>query len=43
MTVRTLRVNAVSLRHYFPERWDGSGNDVSIQQHAAVLAFLDRH
>jgi len=27
------RVFAVSLRHYFPERWDGAGDDFSIEQH----------
>jgi len=29
---------AVSLRHYYPERWNGKGNDLSIQQHADDLA-----
>jgi pimeloyl-ACP methyl ester carboxylesterase len=28
------RVLAVSLRHYFPEPWDGQGDDFSIPQHA---------
>src|ERR1700676_716777 len=28
------RVLNVSLRHYFPELWDGAGNDFSIAQHA---------
>jgi esterase len=33
-----LRVINVSLRHYFPERWDGSGTDFSIAQHASDVA-----
>src|SRR5262245_55376612 len=28
-----LRVIAVSLRHYYPERWDGKSNDFSERQH----------
>lgn len=28
------RVLSVSLRHYFPELWDGAGNDFSFAQHA---------
>ena len=37
------RVIAVSLRRYFPERWDGKGQDFSEQQHAADIAsFLER-
>src|SRR6516162_10213965 len=32
------RVIAVSLRHYFPEPWDGRGDDFSILQHAVDLA-----
>jgi len=28
------RVLNVSLRHYFPEVWDGTGNDFSFTQHA---------
>lgn len=35
------RAIALSLRHYYPERWDGDGDDFSIQQHAAdVAAFI---
>jgi esterase len=30
---RTHRVLNVSLRHYFPELWDGEGNDFSVTQH----------
>ena len=33
-----LRIVAVSLRHHFPERWDGKGGDYSITTHAADLA-----
>lgn len=32
------RVIAVSLRHYYPERWDGKGDDFSIKTHAEDLA-----
>jgi pimeloyl-ACP methyl ester carboxylesterase len=32
------RTMAVSLRHCFPERWDGRGNDFSVPRHAADLA-----
>jgi pimeloyl-ACP methyl ester carboxylesterase len=36
------RVIAVSLRHYYPERWDGIGDDFSISQHIDdVIAFID--
>jgi len=35
------RVIALSLRHYFPEQWDGRGGDFSIAQHASdVEAFI---
>jgi esterase len=35
------RVVAVSLRHCYPERWDGVGDDFTIAQHAAdVAAFI---
>ena len=36
------RVIAVSLRHFFPERWDGVGDDFSIEQHAEDVAALIR-
>ena len=37
------RVVSVSLRHYFPERWKGSGDDFSVRQHAEdLVAFIDR-
>lgn len=35
------RTVAVSLRHYWPERWDGSGNGFTVDQHVADLdAFI---
>lgn len=35
------RTFAVSLRHCWPERWDGKGDDFTVQQHASdVGAFL---
>lgn len=38
-----LRVIAVSLRHYYPERWDGKGSDFSERQHAKDLsAFIEQ-
>jgi pimeloyl-ACP methyl ester carboxylesterase len=30
----------ISLRHYYPERWDGVGTDFSIEQHAQDVAAL---
>lgn len=36
------RVIAVSLRHYFPEPWDGNGDDFSILQHADDVAGFAR-
>ena len=36
------RLIAVSLRHYYPERWDGKGDTFSIRQHAEdVAAFIE--
>ena len=32
------RVIAVSLRHYYPEKWDGHGDGFSISQHATDIA-----
>jgi pimeloyl-ACP methyl ester carboxylesterase len=32
------RTIAVSLRHFYPEQWDGEGDDFSVQQHADDLA-----
>ena len=37
---KTYRVIAVSLRHFYPERWDGVGTDFSIEQHAQDVAAL---
>ena len=38
-----LRLVAVSLRHFYPEPWNGKGDDFSIQQHADDLAtFIER-
>src|SRR5712675_3406947 len=40
---RTHRVIAVSLRHFFPEHWDGVGDTYSIAQHTAdVIAFIEK-
>ena len=37
------RVIAVSLRHFFPEHWDGMGDDYKIAQHVAdVIAFIEQ-
>lgn len=37
------RLIAVSLRHYYPEHWNGKGNDFSLEQHSADLAeFIKR-
>ena len=37
------RVIAVSLRHFFPEHWDGRGDTYSIAQHVSdVIAFIER-
>lgn len=34
----TNRTIAVSLRHYYPESWDGKDDDLSLQQHADDMA-----
>src|ERR1700719_3470923 len=37
------RVIAVSLRHFFPDHWDGVGDTYSIAQHADdVIAFIEQ-
>jgi pimeloyl-ACP methyl ester carboxylesterase len=37
------RVIAVSLRHFFPEHWDGVGDTYSIAQHVAdVIDFIEK-
>lgn len=33
-----IRIVAVSLRHHFPEHWDGKGGEYSIKSHAEELA-----
>lgn len=38
----TYRVVSVSLRHYYPEPWDGSGDTYSAGQHAKDLAAFVR-
>jgi pimeloyl-ACP methyl ester carboxylesterase len=37
---RRFHVIAVSLRHYYPEKWDGKGSDFSYEQHAEDVAAL---
>ena len=37
---KAYRTIAVSLRHYYPEKWDGIGGDFSIDQHASDVAGL---
>jgi esterase len=37
---KNYRVITVSLRHYYPEKWDGTGADFSYEQHAADVAAL---
>lgn len=39
---KTHRVISVSLRHYFPEAWDGKEGAFSVQQHADDVAALIR-
>src|SRR5262245_60576104 len=38
--LRGFRLIAVSLRHYYPERWDGQGDTFSVRQHAEDLALF---
>jgi pimeloyl-ACP methyl ester carboxylesterase len=36
------RVFSLSLRHFFPERWNGKGSDYTIAQHVAdVIGFIE--
>jgi pimeloyl-ACP methyl ester carboxylesterase len=36
------RTISLSLRHYYPERWNGQGDDFNIRQHMEdVVAFID--
>jgi pimeloyl-ACP methyl ester carboxylesterase len=38
---KTHRLICVSLRHFFPEQWDGKGDTYSIAQHVEdVIAFI---
>lgn len=38
---RRRRIVALSLRHFFPEHWDGTGSDFTIAQHVAdVIGFI---
>ena len=40
---KSFRVIAVSLRHFFPEHWDGIGDDYRMSQHIAdVIAFIEQ-
>jgi esterase len=40
---RKHRVISVSLRRFFPEHWDGAGNDYLMSQHVAdVVAFIEQ-
>ena len=37
------RVIALSLRHFFPEHWDGVGDTYSIAQHVDdIIAFIEQ-
>ncbi len=39
---RRHRVIAISLRHFFPEHWDGMGSDYTIAQHVSdVIGFIE--
>jgi pimeloyl-ACP methyl ester carboxylesterase len=40
---KTCRVISVSLRHFFPEHWDGVGDDYSIAQHVTdLIGFIEK-
>jgi esterase len=40
---RKHRVISLSLRHFFPEHWDGTGNDYRMAQHVAdVIGFIEK-
>src|ERR1700753_4153316 len=37
------RVISVSLRHFFPEHWDGTGDDYRIAQHVSdIITFIEQ-
>jgi pimeloyl-ACP methyl ester carboxylesterase len=39
----TYRVVAISLRHFYPEGWDGTGTDFTVKQHARdLVSFIER-
>jgi pimeloyl-ACP methyl ester carboxylesterase len=37
---KSFRVISVSLRHYWPEKWDGRGEDFTVDQHCADMQAL---
>lgn len=37
---KSFRVLSVSLRHYWPERWDGVGDDFTIERHSRDMELL---
>jgi esterase len=37
---KAYRTIAVSLRHYYPEKWNGVGDDFSVAQHSSDIAAL---
>jgi pimeloyl-ACP methyl ester carboxylesterase len=40
---KTRRVISISLRHFFPEHWDGTGQDYLIAQHVSdVIGFIQK-
>lgn len=40
---RDRRVISVSLRHFFPEHWDGTGSDYKMAQHVSdTIAFIEQ-
>lgn len=40
---RSLRVLAPSLRHFFPDHWDGTGDTFTIAQHTVdIIKFIER-
>lgn len=43
LLTKQLRTICVSLRHFFPERWDGKGDTYSIAQHVDdLIAFIEQ-
>jgi len=39
----TYRLVAISLRHFYPEGWDGNGTDFTVKQHAQdLVSFIER-